>query len=141
MPNKKIVIDTNVLISALIGKGYSKQILKEIFINRNIFLCISDICLEEFEKVLAYKHLAKYQGIQAEGKILPDGIKTFGIIYNPSTNLTILKDSSDNKFLELALEAKADYLITGNKLHFTQKEYLGIKIKSPKEFWEELKHL
>jgi len=141
MPNKKIVIDTNVLISALIGKGYSKQILKEIFINRDLLLCISNPCLEEFEKVLDYKHLKKYPSIKADGEILLEEIKTFGIIYYPSAKLTIIKDKSDNKFLELALAAKADYLITGNKLHFTQKEYLGTKIRSPKEFWDELQKL
>ncbi len=134
MPNKKIVIDTNVLVSALIGKGYSQKILKEIVINKNIDLCISETCLQEFEKVLTYKHLAKYSEIRTEGKNLLDEIKTFGIIYSPSINLTILKDNSDNKFLELAVEAKADYLITGNKLHFTQKEYMGIKIKVLKNF-------
>lgn len=99
MVSKKIVIDTNVLISAIIGKGYSNKILKEIFINRNIFLCISDACLGEFEKVLAYKHLAKYPGIKIEGEVLLDEIKTFGIIYNPSINLTILKDIIYESFI------------------------------------------
>ena len=45
----------------------------------------------------------------------------------------------DNKFLELAVAGKAEFVITGNKKDFTMREYEGIKIVSPKEYWEQYK--
>ena len=49
---------------------------------------------------------------------------------------TVLKDQSDNKFLNLAYESKADYLITGNRNHFSILKFEQTKIVSPKEFCE-----
>ncbi len=136
MQSKKIVIDTNVLISSIIGKGYSKQILQIIFLNKNLLLCTSESCNAEFEKVLKYKRLAKYPEIKSEGNKILEEIIEFGIQYYPSVEIFLLKDKSDNKFLELAKEAKAHYLITGNHLHFNLENFEGTKILSPKKFYE-----
>ena len=59
-----------------------------------------------------------------------------GLIYSDNSEMFILLDKDDNKFLELAVTADASYLITGNKNHFTISEYGSIKIVSPKEYWE-----
>jgi hypothetical protein len=136
MKNRKIVIDTNVLISAIIGKGYSQKILKIIFIDKHLFLCTSQNCIEEFERVLKYKRLAKYSEIKLEAFTILEQIKIFGIQYAPAIKLSVLKDESDNKFLKLSVEAKADYLITGNHNDFTLTEFMGTKIISPKRFYE-----
>lgn len=136
MQNKKIVIDTNVLISSIIGKGYSKQILKLIFLNKNFLLCTSENCIAEFEKVLNYKRLKKYPKIQSEGFKILEEINELSIRYTPTVKVSLLKDSSDNKFLELAYTAKADYLITGNHKDFNITEFKGTKIISPKKFYD-----
>lgn len=136
MQNKKIVIDTNVLISSIIGKGYSKQILRIIFLNKYFLLCTSESCLAEFEKVLKYKRLKKYPDIQSEGAKILEEVKEFGIQYNPTDKFSLLKDISDNKFPELAYAAKAHYLITGNHNDFNITEFKGTKIISPKKFYE-----
>jgi predicted nucleic acid-binding protein len=47
-----------------------------------------------------------------------------------------LDQASDNKFLELAVYAKANFLITGNTRHFTVSEYCGVNIISPKDYIE-----
>jgi predicted nucleic acid-binding protein len=54
----------------------------------------------------------------------------------PRTKLTIISDKDDNKFLELASECKANFLITGNTNDFTKKKYKRTKIVTPKEYWE-----
>lgn len=136
MRNKKIVIDTNVLISSIIGKGYSKQIVKLIFLNKYFLLCTSESCIAEFEKVLKYKRLKKYPEIQSEGFKILEEIKEFGIQYTPAVKVSLLKDPSDNKFLELAYAAKADYIITGNHNDFNITEFEGTKVISPKKFYE-----
>lgn len=48
----------------------------------------------------------------------------------------IPNDQADNRVLECASAAKADYLITGNKNHFTFSEFKGIKVLNPAEFIE-----
>jgi predicted nucleic acid-binding protein len=48
--------------------------------------------------------------------------------------VNVCSDPDDDKFLELALEAKATYLITGNTEHFPSEPYKGIRIVSPAEF-------
>lgn len=62
-------------------------------------------------------------------------ISLFGEYVYPSGKLTVLTDMSDNKFLEAATEAGADYLITGNSNDFNIQEYNGTIICSPRQYW------
>jgi len=57
--------------------------------------------------------------------------------YIPQITLKIIKDLSDNKFLELAATCQADFLITGNTKDFTVSSYGQTRIVTPKEYWEE----
>jgi predicted nucleic acid-binding protein len=50
-----------------------------------------------------------------------------------------LQDPDDESFLEVALAAMAKAIVTGNKRHFSKREYEGVKILSPAEFLELLK--
>lgn len=52
--------------------------------------------------------------------------------------MTVCRDPDDNKFLEAALAAKAEYLVTGDKDLREIGEYEGIKIRFPTEFLREL---
>ena len=63
-------------------------------------------------------------------------IKTKSLKFNPKVRITIIDDLDDNKLLELADEAKADFLITGNTNDFTMQKYKRTRIVSPKEYWE-----
>jgi len=57
---QKIVIDTNVFVSAIIQRGYSNLIVDTLFIEGKIQLCISDQVLEEYYAVLSRKKFIKY---------------------------------------------------------------------------------
>ena len=48
-----------------------------------------------------------------------------------------LPDPDDEPFLEVALAARAENLVTGNKRHFPKGDYGGVKIRSPEEFLEQ----
>ena len=52
----------------------------------------------------------------------------------PKGKITEANDPDDNKFLECALEANADFLITGNKKHFPLKSFHRTRIVSPRDF-------
>jgi hypothetical protein len=51
--------------------------------------------------------------------------------------IDILPDKDDNKFIELAVEAFASYIVSGNTNDFIISEFRGIKIYTPKQFYEE----
>ena len=58
---QKIVIDTNVIVSSLIQRGYSNLIIAELFIEQKYQLCVSDELMAEYYEVLARPKFAKFQ--------------------------------------------------------------------------------
>ncbi|MFA5817258.1 MAG: putative toxin-antitoxin system toxin component, PIN family [Bacteroidales bacterium] len=134
---QKIVVDTNVLVSALIQHSYPYHIVVEIFSNDEIQLCLSDELFAEYFNVLKRKKFAKFPDFIANSQALLVDIEKRAIKYYPTIRLEIIKDLDDNKLLELAETCSADFLITGNTNDFTLVEYKGTKIVSPKEYWTE----
>lgn len=132
----KVIPDTNILISAAIGKSYPFLILNKIFNDPLIELCVSEYTLDEFERVIQYSRFATKDDFKLKAKSILGNIKIFGIFYVPSISFDILKDKSDNKFVDLAAEAKADYLITGNHQDFNIDIFHATRIVSAKFFWE-----
>lgn len=65
---QKIVIDTNVIVSALIQTGYPNKIINELFIEQKFQLCISDELIAEYLEVLARPKFAKFQDFLSEPK-------------------------------------------------------------------------
>ena len=126
----KVVLDTNVFISALFWKGAPYQIFRKI-LRGAILNFTSPQILEELKERLLDKF-----------KLPPEKVKEFleiivfssQIVY-PKKKLNIVKkDPEDNKILECALEAKASFIISGDKHLLEIKEYKGIKIVTPREF-------
>ena len=133
---QKVVIDTNVLVSSLIQRGYPYLIVNEIFDNRDIEMCISDELFEEYLNVLNRKKFSKFLDFEANARALLLDIETYAKSYSPTVKLDIISDKDDNKLLELAEASKADFLITGNHHDFTINQYKATKIVNPKEYWE-----
>lgn len=133
---QKIVIDTNVMVSALIQRSYPYMIIYDLFIDNKIQLCVSDELLSEYYEVLSRKKFSRFQDffIRAEG-LLAD-IESKSIKYSPSIKLDLITDDDDNMVLELADECLADFVITGNTTDFTFPTYKLTKIVTPKEYWE-----
>lgn len=133
---QKIVIDTNVFVSSIIQRGYPYLIVNELFIEGKISLCISDEILQEYYDVLKRRKFEKYPDFINKAETLLADIESKSTKFSPSKKLTVISDKDDNKFLELSLECKADFLITGNTNDFTIKKYKRTKIVTPKEYWE-----
>jgi len=133
---KKIVIDTNVLVSAFIQKSYPFFIVNSIPANENIAWCISNNVLEEYTDVLKRVKFAKYPGFISNTDSLLAEIEEITTSFSPEIRLTISKDQGDNKFLELALTCNAHFLITGNTKDFPMTTFGQTKIITPKEYWE-----
>ena len=133
----KIVIDTNVLISALIQRSYPYLIIYDIFLKDNIQLCVSNDLMKEYYEVLCRPKFSKYPDFFIRAEAVLAEIDSKSKRYNPTVKLELISDLDDNMILELADECLADYIITGNTNDFTFSAYKQTKIVSPKQFWEE----
>ena len=137
MKNDLAVIDTNVLVSSLIGQtGYSRKIFDDLIVTGKIKICVSNAVFEEYSEVLQRERFKKYPGFANASIILLDSIKKHSLWFEPKLSIDILSDKDDNKFIELAVEAEAAYIVTGNSNDFIIKTYQGSSICSPKEFYE-----
>ena len=133
---QKIVIDTNVIVSSLIQRGYPNLIIKDLFIEQKFQLCISDELLAEYYEVLARPKFSKFQDFFIRAEALLVEIEAKATKYNPTITLDLISDDDDNMILELADECLADFVITGNTNDFTFPVYKQTKIVTPKEYWE-----
>ena|SRR3989344_2014447 len=132
----RIVLDTNVVVSGTFWTGASFMVLEAI--DKNKFsIIISLPILEEYDKILHSEEIlektSEYQQtrINAIHKILSKAI-----IVEPKEKIDFIKDDpDDNKFLEAAVEGKADYIISQDKKHLLiLKKFRNIDIISPEKF-------
>lgn len=130
----KIVIDTNVLVSGLIKPGSPPELILLLVLNDQVNLYISGDIFQEYGHVLSRGKFGKYLNPKRIKTFLSE-IKERAVEINPQTAVHLIKeDPADNKFLECALEAKADFFITGNKRHFPFKKFHETRIVTPAEF-------
>lgn len=127
----RVVIDTNVFISSFFG-GNPKKII-DLWKKGAIKLCLSRGIVDEYVEVL------KRLGLQNESELyelLNIFSKGHNILFAASTPcLKIIKqDPNDNMFIECAVALECPYIISGDKHLRSVKDYMGIKILSPKEF-------
>ncbi len=129
----KAVYDTNVIVSALLSSEGIPAILVDLAIQQEIRLFLSEEIRQEYEGVLVRP---KFGFSKKSVKRFIRLLKTKSKVVKPKSLGFTLKDPGDDKFLECALAAKANYLVTGNTRHFPSSAYKGIQIVSPRDFWE-----
>ena len=132
----KIIVDTNVFVSALIQRSYPYYIVNKVLSKEDFQLCLSKELFEEYFEVLNRNKFSKFPDFLQNAQVLLASIEQTAKMYKPSIRLKILTDLDDNKILELADISKADYIITGNTTDFTISHYKRTKIVTPKQFWE-----
>jgi len=133
---QKIVIDTNVIVSSLIQKGYPYQIIYDLFFNDKINICISPQLAAEYHDVLKRPKFSKYPEFLVKAENVLANIELKALHYQPNLNINLISDKDDNKILELADECAADFIITGNTNDFTFSQFKNSRIVTPKEYME-----
>lgn len=130
----KVVIDTNVLVSALLKDNSPPAFILALLRKRKMTLCLSKSIFEEYRAVL---NREKFRHISSAAAPLLLSLKKRALLVEPKFRIDVITDDpADNKFLECAQAARADFLITGNTKHFLFKKYQATRIVSPKEFIE-----
>lgn len=131
----RIVADTNVLISATFWKGDSFKIIEKVEA-KEIELILSEAILEEYSKVLDYEEIQqKVKKNNLDTKFVLEEFISMAIIVEPKKKFDVVKtDPDDNKFFDVAVEGKADYIISQDRHLLDIKEFKGIKILHPEQF-------
>lgn len=127
----RVLLDTNVLISAIFWGGTPRQILKTA-LEKKIELVSSAELLVELQRVLETFETEKEQIEKIINNLL--GILT--LVDGTKKIDVIKKDPSDNKVLECAISARADLIVSGDTHLKELKKYEGIRIVSPAEVWK-----
>lgn len=135
----KIIIDTNVFISALINPAGIPAAILALVEAKKVELVLSPDILAEIDRVLKYpKILNLFQKKSINAEQLNDFRRTLPEMATLTAGLLIIDaikdDPCDNIFLACAVEGKVDYIVSGDR-HLTDLgEFRGIRIVSPVEF-------
>ncbi|MBT3257590.1 MAG: putative toxin-antitoxin system toxin component, PIN family [Deltaproteobacteria bacterium] len=126
----RIVIDTNIFISAIFWGGKPREVV-DLGRSGRISVFTSMEIQEELERKLKSKFGLDDQEVS---QILFD-FSLFTLPVEPSCKITIIDDDpDDNKFVECAVASKATHVVSGDKHLLNLKEYMGIQIKKAAEF-------
>ncbi len=126
----RLVIDTNILLSAALKPDGLQRTVLVLAITKPARLYVTDAIVAEYREVLARPVFGIRRGLRQQ---LLQLIRNRAQLVKPAYSLLVAKNPGDDKFLECADAARADYLITGNQRHFP-KFWKQTKIITPREF-------
>lgn len=126
----RVVIDTNVLVSALLTSGGLPEAVIDLAISGAVQWFASESVLAEYEVVLKRPRLA-IDSRKAADAIAR--IRAIVSVVSPEVRVAAATDPDDNQFLECAEAAQAHYLVTGNIRHFPEA-WKETRIVTPREF-------
>jgi uncharacterized protein len=133
----KVVLDTNVLVSALIvPRGKPARIL-DAAADLKFQLVISPHILDELREVLQRRHIQKRFHPSAEDieTYVAERLPRLALVITPQhVENAIPNDPPDNLVLACALEGGADFLVSGNDHLLALRDYRGIQIVTPAGF-------
>ena len=129
----RAVIDTNVLVSAMISREGNEALIVLAISQGLVVPCVSAEILREYSGVLQRE---KFGFSSDEVEALLGLFQRQGVLLEavPITNLS--PDPDDDKFIACALVGNAEFLVTGNKKHFPQVPHAGPKIVNSAELLE-----
>ena len=128
----RLVLDTNVLLSALVFPGSKPDEVLQRVRRGEVELFLSPFILAELERILRDKF--RFTKRQADERVRV--IRRMATLVEPTERIALVaaKDA-DNRILECAVAARADYLVTGDKEHLLPLRSIGeTQIVTPADF-------
>jgi putative PIN family toxin of toxin-antitoxin system len=114
----RVVIDTNILVSALLKPEGLPAAIVMLALSQKVQLWVSEDIFAEYDEVVRRPRF-NLSADTIEGALR--SIRKLGHWVKPRVRAEECADPDDNMFLECALAAEADYLVTGNLRHFPQR--------------------
>ena len=138
MKRHRIVLDTNVLISAILFGGPPKEALSRV-ISGAVDCSLSLAILDELRDVIGRPKF----GFSPEQSLnILEELHAVCDIISPSIRINVVTaDPDDNRILECAVESKAAFVITGDRHLLDLVEFRGIQIVTPTAYFGKLKEM
>jgi putative PIN family toxin of toxin-antitoxin system len=132
MNKLQFVIDTNVLVSSiLIKKSSSDFVLKKA---RSLgILLFSEATFQELQTTLSRSKFDRYVSLQVRSEFI-FRLRLESELVEIVERVDLCRDEKDNKFLEVAINGKAEYLITGDNDLLVLRPFQDVKIMTINEF-------
>jgi len=92
---QKLIVDTNVIVSALIQKSFPYKIVSELFIEDKVRLCVSESLIAEYYEVLRRPKFAAYYDFVVKAEALLADIEAKAIMYYPKVKIDLLADKKE----------------------------------------------
>ena len=126
------MIDTNMVISGTFFGGDPRRVIEAV-VDREVNASASAPILEEYDDVVAEIIHRGYGHFNAEG--FRRFVETLDLV-SPTTRLEVCRDPDDDKFIECAVDARALYIVSGDKDLLDIKSFEGVEIVTATEFCE-----
>ena len=131
----RVVIDTNVLVSALLSRHGPNTRVLDLVLADKIRPCISEAVLNEYRAVLGRP---KFRGLGSSHiDAVIELLEKVSAKVTPVATLQVSRDEADNRIYECADAALAHYIVTGNRKHFATP-YKSIRIVNARELLDVL---
>jgi putative PIN family toxin of toxin-antitoxin system len=126
----RAVLDTNIIVSALLTPEGPTALILTLATSKKFRCCISESLLQEYRDVLGRPEFHLDQQRIAR---LMRSLERSAVVVVPRKILQIASDPDDDKVMECALEARADFVVTGNLRHFPT-QFQDIRVIAPRQF-------
>jgi putative PIN family toxin of toxin-antitoxin system len=134
----RLVFDTNILVLSLMGEP-ATAIVEAAFADtwrEQLLVYYSEAVFREYQTVLTRLTLRAPATFSSEAVAQTlERVKRRGHLVHPILTLEVCSHAPDNRILECAFAARADYLVTVNVRHFPVSFY-GIKTFQPHQFYD-----
>jgi hypothetical protein len=135
----RVVLDTGILIAALITSGTPPDMIYRAWRKKRFELITSEWQLEEFRRVSRYPKLRTYLKSADAGNLV-NGLRREATVLSQLPTVDLSPDPDDNPVLAMALAAHADILVTGDRRDLLALGTVGAtRILSARQFVDELK--
>ncbi|HPE72025.1 MAG TPA: putative toxin-antitoxin system toxin component, PIN family [Candidatus Competibacter sp.] len=126
----RLVLDTNIVISALLWRGKPYQLLETISHSHELRLFASPALLEELADVLARPMATKRLALlgKTAAEVLADYQTVLEVVEPSAVPRVVLRDVDDDQVIAAALAAQADFIVSGNDDLLSVGRYQGIRI-------------
>lgn len=134
-----VVVDTNILVRAIIKSVSSDGQVFRLFLDGKVTLYYSQMLFEELTRVLSYSHITrKYHLTVSMTETFLHSFTHFGKYIVPTEKIELCRDADDNELLSIAAslsDKNKVYIITADKdLLVLQGKVEGIEIVTPQKF-------
>ena len=137
MKARRVVVDTNTLISALLTQGTPRRVMQAIF-DQEIEILLSERTYDELVTRLERPKFDRYRGREAWAIFLAELVELATWIEDTAIE-AVSRDRDDDKFLALAIAGEADTIISGDQDLLVLEVYESIPILTAAAFLNSLR--